>query len=55
MLNFSPKIRLCNLINQWFSNWGLRSFWGPRNNFLGPWSTFQKSKRRSWRKKIYKI
>ena len=30
-------------LDQWFSNWGPRSFWGPRDNFLGPRSTFQKN------------
>ena len=30
-------------LNQWFSNWSLRSFWGSRDNFLGLRSTFQKN------------
>jgi len=38
-------------VEQWFSNWGPRSFWGPRDNFLGTAKHLpKKSTRRSWKK-----
>jgi len=40
-------------LDQWFSNWDPRSFWGPRENFLGTAKHIpKKSTRRSWRKKF---
>jgi len=48
-----PVLPLKLLLNQWFSNWVPRSFWGPRENFLVTAKHLsKKSTRRSWRKKF---
>ena len=42
------------LVDQWFSNWGRQSFWGPWDNFVGTAENLtKKSTRCSWRKKLY--